>query len=105
MALTEQHFSTCMDCSIRYHGGDCICADVDGDVSGSPCQPWSRVGKRKGWADERSLVFLAWCVFVKRKPPTWSSTRTCSASTIERHRRDRLMASASGEAKALNPKP
>ena len=40
--------------------GFCRLADVAGDISGSPCQPWSRFGKRLGWADVRSLPVLIW---------------------------------------------
>ena len=43
-----------------------------GDFSGSPCQAWSKYGKRRGWKDPRSLPFLVWIVFIEKMQPSWA---------------------------------
>ena len=39
------------------------------DVSGSPCQPWSRAGRGKGMADSRSLLLLMWAALMLQLKP------------------------------------
>ena len=40
------------------------------DISGSPCQPWSRAGQRRRWNDGRSDLVLLWAaLMLKLEPP------------------------------------
>ena len=46
----------------------CPMPDVDGDMTGTQCQPFSRAGKNLGMADARCsvlLVYLAWLLVVR----------------------------------------
>ena len=54
------------------HRGWCGTPCLEGDVTGSPCQPWSRGGKRKGWTDARSIVTLLWLASFLTCRPTWA---------------------------------
>ena len=54
------------------HRGWCGTPCLEGDVTGSPCQPWSRGGKRKGWTDARSIVTLLWLASLLACRPTWA---------------------------------
>lgn len=54
------------------HGARCTAGQVTGDVSGSPCTPWSRAagGKRLGRRHPSVLLLLAWCGIMRStKPP------------------------------------
>ena len=44
-------------------------AGVHIDISGSPCQPFSRAGKRKGTSDPRICLILGWIAWVKKALP------------------------------------
>ncbi len=39
------------------------------DVSGSPCQPWSRMGRREGRTSHLTVMFLVWCLWVRNDQP------------------------------------
>ncbi|CAE7832204.1 unnamed protein product [Symbiodinium sp. CCMP2592] len=40
------------------------------DISGSPCQPWSRAGQKRRWTDGRSDLLLLWAaLMLKQEPP------------------------------------
>ena len=43
------------------HGHLCKAWGADADVSGSPCQPFSRAGQRRRRNDPRVVGFLVWC--------------------------------------------
>ena len=54
------------------HRARCAAGQVTGDVSGSPCTPWSRAagGKRLGRRHPCVLLLLAWCGIMRStKPP------------------------------------
>lgn len=54
------------------HGAWCAAGQVTGDVSGSPCTPWSRAAgnKRLGRRHPCVLLLLAWCAIMRStKPP------------------------------------
>jgi hypothetical protein len=54
------------------HSSWCAAGQVTGDVSGSPCTPWSRAsgGQRLGRRHPNVLLLLAWCsVMRSTKPP------------------------------------
>lgn len=54
------------------HGAWCTAGQVTGDVSGSPCTPWSRAAgdKRLGRHHPSVLLLLAWCAIMRStKPP------------------------------------
>ncbi|CAE7319058.1 unnamed protein product, partial [Symbiodinium sp. CCMP2592] len=40
------------------------------DISGSPCQPWSKAGQKRRWTDGRSDLLLLWAaLMLKHEPP------------------------------------
>ncbi|CAE8630432.1 unnamed protein product [Polarella glacialis] len=49
--------------------GQCGFQAVACDIAGSPCQPWSRSGKRKGKADARVALLLVWIAMLLRTLP------------------------------------
>lgn len=52
------------------HGARCAAGHVTGDISGSPCTPWSRAGGRLGRCHPCVLLLLAWCGIMRStKPP------------------------------------
>ena len=55
--------------SCKVHGADCSFGHVDIDVSGSPCQPWSTIGKRKGRLDHRTALIFAWLAWLRHARP------------------------------------
>ena len=59
-------------CVCHTHKQCCLEPDVAGDVSGTPCPPWSRMGKRLGWADGRAMVTVAWIAKLLEKKLTWA---------------------------------
>ena len=46
--------------------------DNEGDVTGSPCQPWSRIGVQKGVCDDRTSILFAWMTKLRRQGRLWS---------------------------------
>eukprot|EP00973_Karenia_brevis_P032869 4538418-Karenia_brevis.AAC.2 len=40
-----------------------------GDVSGSPCQLWSRAGKRQKTTSHLIILFLVWCLWARHARP------------------------------------
>ena len=60
-------------CVCATHKQCCLEPDViSGDVSGTPCPPWSRMGKRLGWADGRAMVTCAWVAKLLEQKLTWA---------------------------------
>ena len=52
------------------HRARCAAGQVTGDISGSPCTPWSRAGGRLGRRHPCVLLLLAWCGIMRStKPP------------------------------------
>ena len=53
------------------HGTVCVAPCVDGDVSGSPCTPWTRaaMASRKGRQHPCVVLLLAWCSWVRSAKP------------------------------------
>jgi len=45
---------------------------LDGDISGSPCTPWSRLGSKKEIADPRAVLLLIWLEWVLMVELTWA---------------------------------
>lgn len=58
-------------CPCSAHAQLCSEPPVDGHVLGSPCQPWSRYGRRLGHSDARTCVFYAWMAKVLVDQPRW----------------------------------
>ena len=46
--------------------------NMDGNVTGSPCQPWSRAGTKKGVQDPRSMGLWIWIAWVQAVKPLWA---------------------------------
>ncbi|CAE8637234.1 unnamed protein product [Polarella glacialis] len=46
-------------CSLH---GRCFVREVHGDISGSPCTPFSSDGLRRGVRDPNIILFIAWCL-------------------------------------------
>ena len=46
--------------------------NMDGNVTGSPCQPWSRAGTKKGVQDPRSIGLWIWIAWVQAVKPLWA---------------------------------
>ena len=46
--------------------------NIDGNITGSPCQPWSRAGKKKGLQDPRSSGLWVWIAWVRTVKPLWA---------------------------------
>lgn len=63
------HFrpQSCQRC-VR-HESLCRCTGSDFDFSGSPCQPYSVMGKQGGLADERSLLLFVWMAIIRHYRP------------------------------------
>ncbi|CAE7348555.1 unnamed protein product [Symbiodinium sp. CCMP2592] len=53
----------------RAHGGLCRQKKSTLNVAGTPCQPWSRCGKKLGGNDRRSDVTLAWLCWLLHAQP------------------------------------
>jgi hypothetical protein len=53
----------------KRHLGLCQFPHVMGDVTGTPCQPWSRSGKREGKTNPRAAVLLAWIAWLLHALP------------------------------------
>ena len=52
------------------HGGaECQTARPDLDVSGSPCQPWSRAGANRGQRSHLMVLFLCWVLWARALRP------------------------------------
>ncbi len=51
------------------HGHTCRTSRPDLDVSGSPCQAWSRGGKREGRRSHLTALFLVWCLWARAVQP------------------------------------
>ena len=46
--------------------------NMDGNITGSPCQPWSRAGKKNGLLDPRSTGLWVWIAWVQTVEPLWA---------------------------------
>ena len=46
--------------------------NMDGNITGSPCQPWSRAGKKNGLLDPRSTGLWVWIAWVQTVKPLWA---------------------------------
>ena len=46
--------------------------NIDGNITGSPCQPWSRAGTKKGLEDPRSTGLWVWVAWVQTVKPLWA---------------------------------
>lgn len=54
------------------HEQNCIMPDISGDISGTPCPPWSRRGKRRQLRDPRAAVTFVWMAFVLSMDLLWA---------------------------------
>ena len=59
-----------MECA--RHGQACRPCHSDGNVSGSPCPPWSSSGLRRGRRDARTALLLIWMMWVLAAMPLWA---------------------------------
>ena len=59
----------CREC--QAHGAQCFRLDArpDVDISGSPCEAWSSMGKRKGASSHQTVLFLVWARWVRAACP------------------------------------
>ncbi len=54
------------------HGGYCDDVMVQGDISGSPCTPWSRAGTRLGRRHGLIALLIAWCHWLRTSSAQWA---------------------------------
>ncbi len=54
------------------HGSNCPFPPVVGDVSGSPCQPWSRCGRLQRHRDPRVFLLVCWARWVHEAALLWA---------------------------------
>ena len=52
-----------------HSGAQCETARPDLDVSGSPCQPWSRAGANRGQRSHLMVLFLCWVLWARARRP------------------------------------
>lgn len=62
-AKVQSHFRLGQQWCIQ-HQSRCSCIKPGLDFSGSPCQPYSLMGKQLGLKDERSLLLFVWMVII-----------------------------------------
>ena len=47
------------------HDGLCTFPSVHGEIAGSPCTPWSRIGSRLGRAHKLTHLLIIWCYWLR----------------------------------------
>ena len=60
-----------MECEA--HGGaHCTFPKVDGEIAGSPCTPWSRIGTRSGRKHHLIHLLIIWCYWLRVRLTPWA---------------------------------
>ena len=54
---------------LTHKGCRCARPQADIDISGSPCQPWSRIGRRAGRNSHFMLPVLVWILWLRKAQP------------------------------------
>ncbi len=54
---------------VQHRGCQCKTPRPIVDFSGSPCQPWSRIGKRQGRRSPLQILFMVFCLWVRATKP------------------------------------
>ena len=59
-----------MECDI--HGARCHFPEVHGEIAGSPCTPWSRIGSRLGKRHKLIHLLIIWCYWLRARLTPWA---------------------------------